>query len=621
MVYHLLALSLALVASVLVAVILVRQRRLTADLEHRAQSLAEEVAQRRQVEVELRQSEERLRQATSVYENTAEGIMITDVRSVIIAVNPAFSAITGYGESEILGRSPRLLQSHQQSPLFYQDLWRTLRDRGHWQGELWYRRNNGETHPVWQSVSVVRDAEGRVVNYVTVFTDISAIKETQARLQRLAHHDHLTGLPNRQLLLTRLEQAMTHARRQESRIFLLFLDLDRFKNLNDTLGHPAGDQLLREVARRLPVELPGQITVARLGGDEFVLLLEGRRGLRDATPVAESLLENLCQPYRVQGHEVFISASIGIGLFPDDGDDCTTLLRNAEAAMYQAKEQGRNTYRYYTRALTAAAVERFSLETSLRRALEREEFVLHYQPQVDLKSGQVVAVEALIRWRHPQRGLVPPNQFIHLAEECGLILPIDEWVLHTACRHSQTWRQAGLNLGAAVNVSGAQLVGDRLLRLVRRVLNDTGMDPRCLELEISENFLMRHVQDTISSLGNLRDLGITLAIDDFGTGYSSLSYLKRLPVDKLKIDQSFVRDIPVDGNDAAIARAVIALGRSLQLTVIAEGVETAAQWEFMCEAGCDQVQGFWCGRPIADISEFSGLSMGQDPPLGRDGSC
>ncbi|MCR4303548.1 MAG: EAL domain-containing protein [Gallionella sp.] len=436
--------------------------------------------------------------------------------------------------------------------------------------------------------------------------DISVIQQSREALYHLAHHDPLTTLPNRLLFHDRMEHALELARREGKQVAVLFLDLDRFKNINDTLGHPTGDKLLQEVAKRIKSLIREQDTLSRLGGDEFLLLIEQLGDTREAVMVAQKLLEAFVQPFAVEGHELYLSASIGISVFPVDGQNGATLVRNADMAMYRAKEQGRNNYQFYTQKLTDSAVERVALETALRRALERGELLLHYQPQIDLNSGALVGAEALIRWQHPEMGLVLPGRFIHLADESGLTQPIGEWVLFSACEQMRLWREQGFDLPRiAINLSGQQLQKKGIVEQVQRVLRETGMEPSRLELEITESFIMRQADEAIDMLKRLKKTGVQLAIDDFGTGYSSLSYLKRLPVHKLKIDRSFVQGIPQDSNDAAITRAIIALGRSMQLTVIAEGVETEQQRDFLHAEGCDEGQGYYYSRPVSGADFLS----------------
>jgi len=436
------------------------------------------------------------------------------------------------------------------------------------------------------------------------FRDISALQRSRDELYHLAHHDPLTKLPNRLFFHDRLNHAIELARREGRQVAVLFMDLDRFKNVNDTLGHPIGDKLLLEVAKRIRARMREEDTLARLGGDEFILLIEQRGVDQEVVMIAQKLLDAFVQPFSVDGHDLYLSASIGISLFPMDGQNSATLVRNADMAMYRAKEQGRNNFQFYTQELTSGAVERVALETAMRRALKRGELMLHYQPQVDLKSGLLTGVEALIRWQHPDMGLVLPERFIHLAEDNGLIRPIGEWVLFNACDQIRSWRDQGFMVPRiSVNLSGHQLKKAGFVDMVRHVLRETGIDPDWLELEITESYIMSRADEAIEMLDELKAMGVQLTIDDFGTGYSSLSHLKRLPVHKLKIDRAFIQGVPEDINDSAIARAVIALGSSMQLSVIAEGVETEYQQEFLRNEGCNEGQGYLYSPPVS-ASEF-----------------
>ncbi len=560
---------------------------------------------------ERKKMEEGLKQAATVFENTTEGVVITDCDGCIVAVNRAFGEITGYSSDEAIGANPSILNSGRQDAAFYAEMWRAIRERGCWQGELWNRRKDGSVYPEWLSVSVVRDAEGAVTHYVGVFSDITVLKRSQERLDYQAHHDLLTDLPNRLLFEDRLSHALQRAKRESEHVAVLFVDLDRFKNINDTLGHPVGDRVLQEVAKRLASSLRQTDTVARLGGDEFTVILEDVNGEIEAGLVAEKLLDDLRRPVKAEGQDFFVSASIGVSLFPRDGDDVATLVKNADAAMYRAKEQGRNSYEFYAQEMTSFAVERFTIESELRHAIQRKELYLAYQPQFAIDSGRMVGAEALLRWRHPEKGVISPAKFIPLAEETGLIVAIGEWVLRSACAQMREWVDRGYPIGqVAVNASGVELRRGAFLETVQRALADAGLPARHLEIEVTEGFIMMQAENGIAVLDSLRKLGVNLAIDDFGTGYSSLSYLKRLPIEKLKIDQGFVRGLPDDGHDAAISRAVIALGRSMGLRVIAEGVETQEQWDFLRQAGCDQVQGYLLGRPVsaAELGEILAAS-------------
>lgn len=548
---------------------------------------------------ESRQIEERLRLAASVFENTDEGVVITDARASIVEVNRAFTEIMGYTRDEVIGRNPRIWRSGRHDESFYRDMWHALQEVGRWRGEVWNRRKNGEVFPEWLTISSVTDSNGMLTHFVGVFSDISQIKHSQEQLDYLAHHDALTGLPNRLLLNERLEQAIRHADRHHSQLALLFVDLDRFKHINDSLGHPAGDQLLRLVAEQFVEMVRQGDTVSRIGGDEFVLLLEEVDQPQDVIAVVEKLMGVFAVPFRLDGQEVRVTASLGISLYPRDGQDPATLMRNADAAMYRAKEEGRDTYEFYKEELTRNAFERVLLENNLRLALEREELHLLYQPQVNLHTGEIIGAEALLRWRHPELGMIAPSRFIPIAEESGLILGIGAWVLEHACLQARAWLEQGLEFGRiAVNVAGPQIQRGGLVEQVRHALASAGLEASRLELEVTEGFIMQQADSSVEQLQELRHLGVTLAIDDFGTGYSSLGYLKKLPIHKIKIDRSFVRDIPDDPNDMAIADTIIAMGSSLGLSVIAEGVETEAQASFLRAAGCAEAQGYLFGHPL-----------------------
>ena len=570
------------------------------------------------------QAEEKLIQAAAVFDNAQEGILITDAAGHILAVNQAFCEITGYPESEVLGRTPAMFKSGRHDQDFYRAMWETLACTSRWQGEVWDRRKNGEIFPKWLSISAIRDAHGTINRYVALFADITHLKKSEARLEHLAHFDPLTDLPNRLLFNSRLEHALEQARRHSRRLAVLFIDLDRFKTVNDSLGHPAGDELLVAVSRRIRARLRNEDTLARLGGDEFVILLELLDERQPAAVVAMDLLRALKAPVRLSGgHEVFIGASIGISLFPDDAGEAMPLIRNADAALYQSKEQGRNTYSFYTKALTREAEGRLMMEGQLRHALERDEFVLHYQPLVAVTDGRLLGVEALVRWQHPTDGLVMPARFIAITEENGLIEPLGEWVLRTACDQLQAWLALGVPpLTLAVNLSPRQFQQHGLVGRVREILQQGGLPPELLELEITEGAIMRQGAQAIATLDAFKALGVRLAIDDFGTGYSSLAYLKRFPIDTLKIDRSFVQDIPHDSNDMEIAATIIAMARNMRLKVVAEGVETPAQLAFLRAQGCDACQGYLFSQPLpaADIERLLLTReplLPHDPPAGK----
>ncbi len=552
------------------------------------------------------QDEMALKRAARVFESSQEAILLTDTECNIVSVNPAFLEMTGYRADEVIGKNPRLLSSGRHPPEFFADMWHALTGEDKWQGEVWNRRSNGDDFPVWLRISVYRDAAGKVRNYVGTSTDISERLDAQERIRQLAYFDPLTRLPNRRMLQDRAQQALASAEREGNSLALLFVDLDHFKTINDSLGHSAGDQLLSEVAQRLTASVRRMDTVARLGGDEFVVLL-AETTLDGAAEVARKILDVVARPFLVEQHELGVTPSLGISLFPQDGRDFETLLKHADTAMYRAKESGRNAYQFFASEMNVAALERLVLENSLRQGLERGEFILYYQPQINVASGRIIGSEALVRWRHPKIGLVPPGKFIPAAEISGLIVSIGEWVLREACRQNRAWQDAGLPpISVAVNISSVQFRGGQLEGNVRSVLAETGMSAEFLELELTEGILMGGANETVETLRRLSTLGVKLAIDDFGTGYSSLSYLKRFPVDKLKIDQSFVRDIVTDPDDWAIAKAVISMGHSLRLDVIAEGVEHAEQLEMLRDQGCDEVQGYYFSIPLP-AQEFAEL--------------
>ena len=547
-------------------------------------------------------AEKRLRQAVTAFENITEGVVVTDAHCRIIDVNRAFSEITGYSRNEALGNNPRLLRSERHDQDFYQDMWASLSRSGHWRGEIWNRRKCGNIYPQWLSISAVQDADDRISNYIGVFADISSIKESERRLFHLAHHDALTDLPNRLLFTARLEHALCRGRRVGLAVGLLFLDLDRFKNINDSLGHAVGDELLTQVANRLLGCVRAEDTVARLGGDEFTIILEDLPDAREAGRIAKNILQRFAQPFNLRGNDYFVTPSIGISLFPRDGNNVDAMLKHADAAMYRAKECGRNTICHYTPELTTSLKEWITLETSLWRILQKGELSLVYQPQVSASDECVVGVEALVRWRHAKMGWIPPSRFIPMAEDIGVIGTIGEWVLRNVCRRARELQAAGFApIRVAVNLSERQITHNFVDRVLAPVLVETGLPPSLLELEISEDFVMGHAESSIAVLQAIQNMGVMLAIDDFGSGYSSLGYLKQLPIHTLKIDQSLVRDIPLDPNDEAIARAVIALGHSMGFRVIAEGVETEQQRDVLRNEGCDLLQGFFYAHPMSAV--------------------
>lgn len=557
-------------------------------------------------EEERRKAEEQLRLSATVFEHSVEAVVITDARHRVLMVNPAFTTMTGFGADEVLGKNTRMLASGVHDASFFRSVWETVRAAGHWQGEMWNRRKDGDVYPQLLSISQVLDEAGDVSHYVCVAIDISEHKASQEHIQKLAHFDALTGLPNRSLLSDRVAQALSRMDRNNQTLALVFLDLDRFKNVNDSLGHRIGDELLVQVADRLKSVLREEDTVSRLGGDEFILVLPATNA-DGATHVVEKVLQILSRPYSIEQHELTITPSLGIAMYPADGDSYEALSMCADAAMYRAKQGGRHTYRFFTREMQERSERTLQLENALRRALENNQLHLVFQPQIALGSNRIIGVEALLRWSHPELGNVSPADFIPVAEDSGLILPIGEWVLRAAVGQMKTWIDSGLEpMTIAVNLSAIQFRQASLPLLVSNALEEFDLPSEYLELELTEGVAMENPMAAIEMMNALHGRGIRLSIDDFGTGYSSLSYLKRFKVYKLKIDKSFVRDISHDPEDEAIVDAIIGLSRSLGLKTIAEGVETAEQLDFLRHKGCDEVQGYYYGKPMT-VSEIEGF--------------
>jgi len=537
-------------------------------------------------------------------ESSINGITITDAThpdNPIIYVNPAFERITGYGADEVLGKNPRFLRGDDRDQAELKKL--SLAFREEREGCFVLRNYRKDGTPFWNELFIapVRDRDGRVTNYIGVMNDITEHRRYEEQLVYQATHDPLTGLPNRNLLQDRLGQALAlEAFRRRNPICVMFLDLDNFKKVNDTLGHTVGDMLLKAVANRLKNCLRGGDTVARLGGDEYIIVLPNVREMHDVITVAKKMINVFAAPLLLMGNEIYVTASIGIALFPTDGETVDALLKNADAAMYHAKEQGKNNYQFYSAEMNTRVFERLSLETSLHRAVKNKEFTLHYQPRVDLRSGQICGVEALVRWNHPEMGLVSPAKFIPLAEETGLIVPMGEWVLRTACAQNKAWQDAGFPpLRMAVNLSARQFRQENLIEMVEEILLETGLAPQWLELELTESLVMQEAEKSAAILRELTDRGIEVAIDDFGTGYSSLSYLKRFPIANLKIDQAFIRDMTRDPDDATLVKTIITMAHGLGMKTIAEGVELAEQIEFLCRHQCEEMQGYYFSRPVA----------------------
>ncbi|MDX1297479.1 MAG: EAL domain-containing protein [Pseudomonas sp.] len=561
-----------------------------------------------------RRAEKDLRMAATVFEHSTAAILVTDPAGYIVQVNNAFSRVSGYSSQQILDQLPNMLTADTQQANHLTYVIKQLNQQGSWEGEVWLKRKSGEKFPAWVGITAVKDDEGDLVSYVCFFSDISERKASEQRIHRLAYYDALTQLPNRTLFQDRLHSALQHGERHQEWVALMFLDLDRFKPINDSLGHAAGDRMLKEVAGRLSACVDGDDTVARMGGDEFTLLLQPqaqREGaLTRSIHVGEQILASLEQPFILEGREFFVTASIGIALSPQDGKELSQLMKNADTAMYHAKERGKNNFQFYQADMNASALQRLELEGDLRHALEQDEFKLHYQAQFSSDGKRLTGAEALLRWQHPQRGLVPPNDFIPVLEELGLVVQVGDWVLREACRQLAEWHQANIRVPKiSVNLSARQFAEGDLHQRIAQILEQSGIPATCLELELTESILMEDVTSAMQTLSSLKKLGVFISIDDFGTGYSSLNYLKQFPIDVLKIDRSFVDGLPHGEQDGQIARAIIAMAHSLNLTVIAEGVETLAQLDFLRDHDCDEVQGFLLGRPMP-AQQFTALFTG-----------
>ena len=561
-----------------------------------------------------RRAEKDLRMAATVFEHSTAAILVTDPAGYIVQVNEAFCRVSGYRSSEVLDQLPGMLTADKQQATLLQFIFKQLNQRGSWEGEIWLKRKNAESFPAWVGITAVKDEDGDLVSYVCFFSDISERKASEQRIHRLAYYDALTQLPNRTLFQDRLHTALQHGERNQTWVALMFLDLDRFKPINDSLGHAAGDRMLKEVAIRLTACVDADDTVARMGGDEFTLLLQSQAqretALNRAIHVGEQILASLSEPFLLEGREFFVTASIGIALSPQDGNELSQLMKNADTAMYHAKERGKNNFQFYQADMNSSALERLELESDLRHALEQGEFMLYYQPQFSGDGKRLTGAEALLRWEHPRRGLVSPNDFIPVLEELGLVVQVGDWVLRESCRQLREWHLAKVRVPKiSVNLSARQFTEGDLDRRIARILKDSGIAPACLELELTESILMEDVVNAMQTLASLKQLGVCIAIDDFGTGYSSLNYLKQFPIDVLKIDRSFVDGLPHGEQDGQIARAIIAMAHSLNLMVIAEGVETLAQLDFLRGHDCDEVQGFLLGRPMP-ANQFTALFSG-----------
>ena len=548
---------------------------------------------------ERKRAEEGLRLAATVFQTTAEAIVVTDSNNRIKAVNPAFSRITGYGPEEVVGKDPGVLKSGRHDSDFYHVMWEEIEADGHWEGEIWNRRKAGDIYPQWLSISSIKDSAGNLVEHVAVFSDITKRKQDEEQIRRQANYDALTGLPNRTLFMDRLSRSVVASRREGGMVALLFIDLDRFKVVNDTLGHAYGDLLLEKAAKRLTGCVREADTVARLGGDEFTIILRDIHRGADAAKVAEEVIEALSKAFQLDGNEAFIGASIGITIYPSDADDPSTMLRNADMAMYKAKEAGRNAYRFFTQEMDEQALTRMTLEHDLHHALDRDEFEIHYQPILDAKEGTVTGAEALLRWNHPERGTISPADFLQVAEDTGVIMELGEWVLRTAAHQVKAWRDAGLpEFWLSVNLSSAQVKRGLTAARTREILEEAGLPPEAVTFEITERLTMGDTKASQQWLESMEAMGCGLSVDDFGTGYSSLSYLRRFSVDMVKIDRSFIAGVADKAEDAAMVEAVLALAHSLGLKVVAEGVETEEQRAFLLDRQCDMVQGYLFAKPM-----------------------
>ncbi len=541
---------------------------------------------------------------TTILEHAIEGILLTNRFGVIEQVNAAFLAMTGYKQEEVVGKTPDHLYGESFDSAFFRDLLATLVDEHYWEGEVWNRKKNGEAYLEKLRVAAIREPSGRVVGYLAIITDITAHRNYEARIQHELHHDPLTGLVNRIHFIEKITDALKLAKETKEKLAVLVLDLDRFKGINESFGSAVGDVILQRVAEGLTGTVGPECTVARLGGDEFAILLPCVKNEKEVIKTVSSILHHFEQPMVLEGNELFLTVSVGLSLYPYDGSDPESLMNHADSAMYQAMEISGSSYQFYTADMNRKAVEQVKLESSLRKALERQELIVYYQPQVDLQTGKVIGTEALIRWQHPELGLLSPTSFIPIAEETGFIIPIGEWILRSACEQTKAWQLAGYPpIRVAVNLSSRQFQQEHLLETVTRVLSQTSLEPHFLELEITESIAMNNVNHVIDTLHRLKSLGVTLAIDDFGTGYSSLSYLSRFPINNLKIDRSFVSNFTSSHDDATIVKAIISLAKGLNLYVTAEGVETSQQVEFLRKLHCNKVQGYLYSEPLS-AAEF-----------------
>jgi len=545
-----------------------------------------------------------------VVDSNALAIIVADADLNMIYVNEAFQQASGYSRDEVLGENPRMLCSDRNDPGLFTAMKKSLQD-GHWQGEVWGIRKGGEECPIWLYIHAIRDDRGKATHYAATLFDITLFKQNEQRLEHMAHYDILTNLPNRNLMYDRLNQAIRLAKRYRNTVAVMLLDIDRFKEVNDTLGHHIGDQLLVQAAARLIGCVRETDTVARMGGDEFLAILPEIGSASNAVHVAQKFLEALSTPFELEEHEVFVSGSVGMTMYPSDSQDVHMLVKNADTAMYHAKAQGKNNFKFFTEEINKSTIERFRLEAQFRHALEKLEFQLNYQPKVDIRSDEIVGMEALLRWYHPDQGHVNPALFIPLAEETGLVVQLSEWALKEACRQNKEWQDEGLHpLRVSVNLSARHFHKKDLPDIVGGILAETGLAPEHLMLEITEGTIIENVEETIETLKKFREMGIGVSIDDFGTGYSSLNYLNRFSIDELKIDKSFVSDILNDHDSRKVITAIIALAHNLNLKVVAEGVETEEQFEFLKNGDCDEIQGYYLSRPLSSEAFRSLINQG-----------
>ena len=572
-----------------------------------------DITQRKQVENKLQLD-------AQVFESASEGIMITDTDQRILDVNNAFCSITGYEREEILGENASILQSGRHSPLFYKKLWKSVKEKGSWQGEIWDRKKNGDIYPKLLTISSVVNDTGKVIRYIGLFSDISVMKATEEKLYHMANFDVLTGLVNRRYFQDQLEKNLHHARRLKDLLALMFIDLDGFKLLNDNFGHQSGDQTLRIVAERLMGSIRDTDIVARMGGDEFTIILPFIKNTQNIAAIADKILRHITRPIKLKNADIFISASIGIAIFPNDARSAEELLQNSDAALYRAKEIGKNLYQFFSPEMNKYVKDRLAIHARLRHALDKNQFRVYYQPQYDIKNNRIIGMESLIRWKPGNNNFIDPDYFIPIAEETGLINEIGEFVLKSACGQGKKWLDENiLHVPISVNISVIQLRHPDFIKKIKSIIDDSGFPPEKLEIEITETILIESVGDIRSKLEQLKSLGCSIVIDDFGTKYSSFSYLKILPIDKLKIDKSFIRDISEDNKSADIVKAIIAMGHSLNLKVISEGVETQEQIDFLKKNGCFYIQGFYYSNPVPAaqihsllVSENQNIKEGSD---------